>query len=132
MTNRTSKRTPQPRTRHRSAQTTYGLFALGAILLIGFILFLWLQWNLYPLWLVVSSIVAFFFFRYDKGQAQRTGAQRVPEVVLLALVLVGGVLGGATGMYMRPRHKTQKPIFVLALLAGAAIQAYSLYAFVLT
>lgn len=132
MANRTSKRTTHPSTRYRSAQTTYGLLAVGAILLLGFLIYPWLQWNLYPLWLVVSSVVAFFFFRYDKAQAQRTGARRVPEVVLLALVIAGGVLGGAAGMYMRPRHKTQKPIFMLALLAGAALHAYLLYAFVLT
>ena len=81
-------------------------------------------WKLYWLWFVAANIVAFVLYRYDKAQAQREGALRA-EVVLLALAVVGGIVG-AGGMYKRPRHKAQKLIFRAALLIGAAIQAWLL------
>ena len=115
------------RTRRRSAQTVYGLLALGALVALGGALYLWLGWGLYPLWLVVSSVVAFGFLRYDKGQAQRPDAPRVPEIVLLALIAAGGVVGGAAGMYMRPRHKTNKPLFAMTLLFALILHVYLLY-----
>jgi uncharacterized membrane protein YsdA (DUF1294 family) len=49
------------------------------------------------------------------------GATRVPEVVLLGLTWAGGVLGAAAGMYLRPRHKTQKTRFVVSLIGAALL-----------
>ena len=123
MTKRTSFR--------RSAQSTYGWLAVGALLLVGLLLYPWLGRQFYPLWLVASSLVTFGFFRYDKGQAQSPGAPRVPEFILLALMLVGGAVGGLAGMYLRPRHKTNKPGFVLTLAVGLLLHAYLLYMLVL-
>ena len=78
-------------------------------------------WNVYLGWLVVVNVTAFVLFRHDKGQAQRSGARRVPESRLLTLLLVGGFVGGGLGMMIRPRHKTRKPIFWVVLLAACVL-----------
>ncbi len=102
-----------------------------ALLVLGFLASQWLTWDLYWIWLAVVNVVTFAFFRYDKRQAQITEATRVPEVVLLALLVAGGVVGGVAGMVMRPRHKTHKPLFWMVLLGATALHAYWLYGWVL-
>ena len=123
MRNTNPKRTP----RRQSAQRIYGLVAFAVVLLLGFLVYQWLKWDLYLIWLLVVTFVTFIFYRYDKIQAQKPGAMRVPEVILLALLAIGGVLGGAAGMLVRPRHKTQKPLFWIVLGISAAIHAYLIY-----
>ena len=91
MRNTNPKRTP----RRQSAQRIYGLVAFAVVLLLGFLVYQWLKWDLYLIWLLVVTFVTFIFYRYDKIQAQKPGAMRVPEVILLALLAIGGVLGGA-------------------------------------
>jgi uncharacterized membrane protein YsdA (DUF1294 family) len=114
-------------TRRQSPYTTYSVAALIALVVLGILLYFWLEWALYWVWLIVVNVVTFAFFRFDKARAQTPDAGRVPEVVLLTLMWVGGVLGGAAGMYMRPRHKTHKPIFVITLWAALALHAYLFY-----
>ncbi len=111
----------------RSPQITYGALALGATAAISILLYLWLGWNPYWLWLLVVNVVTFIYFRYDKRQAQHEGAMRVPEVVLLLLMLIGGFIGAGIGMYMRPRHKVRKPKFVVTLVLSAILQALVLW-----
>lgn len=111
----------------RSPKITYAVIALVILAVLGGVLYQWLRWDVYWVWLLVVNVVTFAFFRFDKGQAQRSGAMRVPEVVLLGLMVAGGALGGAGGMWMRPRHKTNKPIFVLVLIVSLLIHAYWLY-----
>ena len=118
--------------RRQSAQIIYGLVALFALLVLGFLAYQWLMWDLYWIWLAVVNVVTFAFFRYDKRQAQISGATRVPEVVLLVLLLAGGVLGGVAGMLMRPRHKTHKPLFWIMLLGATALHAYLFYMWLLS
>lgn len=113
--------------RHRSPQMVYGAIALVVSAAAALFLYLWLGWSVYWLWLLAVNAVSFLFYRYDKRQAQHEGAARVPEVVLLLLSLAGGFVGAGFGMYLRPRHKVRKPIFVAALVAGAVIQAAFLY-----
>lgn len=103
------------------------MVAFVILAILGGALYQWLQWDFYWVWLLVSNVVTFAFFRFDKGQAQRIGAMRVPEVVLLGLLVAGGVLGGAGGMWLRPRHKTNKPIFLLVLIGAMLLHAYWLY-----
>jgi uncharacterized membrane protein YsdA (DUF1294 family) len=106
-----------------SPQSTFSLVALGAAGLL-LLLLVWLfNWNFYPMWMVAITVVTFFLFRYDKGRAKVEGATRVPEVVLLGLMWAGGVLGGAAGMYMQPRHKTQHTNFKVTLVLAAILHS---------
>lgn len=116
--------------RRSSPRRFYGGVALAAVVALMAILAWLVDWRLYWLWLVAANIVAFVLYRYDKAQAQREGGMRVPEIVLIALALLGGVVGATAGMYKRPRHKTQKLMFRAALFIGAAIQAWLLVALV--
>lgn len=114
---------------YRSPYSTFGLAAAGIVLVLGLLLVFWLGWNLYWAWAVVINVVTFLFFRFDKRRAAaQKGETRVPELVLLALVAVGGVLGGLAGMLMRPRHKVHKPLFWVVLVVSAALHAYLLFA----
>jgi uncharacterized membrane protein YsdA (DUF1294 family) len=106
---------------------TYGLIALAVTLGLGALLYFWLGWNPYWVWLIVVNVVTFLFFRYDKRQAGNAGATRVPEVILLGMELLGGVVGGLAGMIMPPRHKTRKPVFWIVLAIAAAIHGYLLW-----
>jgi uncharacterized membrane protein YsdA (DUF1294 family) len=80
-------------------------------------------------WIVAASALTLLVFKYDKlrAPAARSGAQRVPERVLLLLALAGGTPGALLGMYLPPRHKTSKSAFKLKLLAVVAIQIAVLY-----
>jgi uncharacterized membrane protein YsdA (DUF1294 family) len=62
------------------------------------------NWSFYVDWLIAGTITTFLVYTVDKGQARRRG-WRVPEVVLQALSLAGGVIGGWLGMLVL-RHKT--------------------------
>lgn len=75
--------------------------------------------SLYPLWLAGTGIVTFLLYGFDKMQAKRN-AGRVPEIVLHLLVLAGGFFGGWTGRFAF-RHKTRKPVFLIALILATAL-----------
>lgn len=60
-------------------------------------------------WLLGAGGATFLFFGFDKRRA-RAAAGRVPERVLQAMALFGGVAGGWAGMLLL-RHKTRKPAF---------------------
>ena len=106
---------------------TYGLIALGAVRGGRYCCYyIWLGWDVYWLWLLAVNVVTFVFYRYDKRRA-RAGWMRVPEVVLLFHSRWVASSAQDLGMYIRPRHKVKKPKFVLALVAGAVIQAGILY-----
>ena len=80
---------------------------------------------MFGLWLVLVNLVTLILYRVDKQQAQRAG-RRIPEVTLLALLAAGGVVGGLAGMLLRPRHKTHKLHFWVAILAASVLHAYLL------
>jgi uncharacterized membrane protein YsdA (DUF1294 family) len=63
----------------------------------------------YLAWLVGGSVATLLLYGADKWQAQR-GGWRVPERVLFALALAGGVAGAWAGMFLF-RHKTQHAAF---------------------
>jgi uncharacterized membrane protein YsdA (DUF1294 family) len=79
------------------------------------------QFNLdwYITWLLFWSGVAFVYYGFDKGQAGR-GGWRVPELILHALALLGGFVGGWAAM-LALRHKVRKPIFSVILLISVAL-----------
>ncbi len=84
-----------------------------------------------PLWAWVGSLSVFTFlvYKYDKARSTvaQSGRERVPEWVLLFLASLGGTPGALLGMYLPPRHKTQKGSFKLRLALAIVVQAVVLY-----
>ncbi|MEM7454475.1 MAG: DUF1294 domain-containing protein [Planctomycetota bacterium] len=60
-------------------------------------------------WIVVSSLITFVFYGWDKRQAGNKG-WRVPEKTLHTLSVMGGWPGAIAGQQFF-RHKTQKTSF---------------------
>jgi uncharacterized membrane protein YsdA (DUF1294 family) len=79
----------------------------------------------YLLWLIVSSVVAFSLYGFDKNQAKR-GKDRVPERTLHLCALVGGFMGGWLGRIIF-RHKTQKPMFAVVLIIATLAHCAALF-----
>lgn len=106
----------------------FGLLAFGLAIAAGALLLhyrpsLDLLWA----WLIAINVVSFLTYGYDKRIAgsERT---RVPETILLALVLLGGTVGALLGMLLF-RHKTRKwrfqiKFWLMFLLQFALFVAY--------
>jgi uncharacterized membrane protein YsdA (DUF1294 family) len=82
-------------------------------------------WNFYPVWLLVTSLITFLVYGFDKAQSKHNGS-RVPESVLHLLALVGGFPGGWAGRIVF-HHKTQKVSFTLVLLISTALHIGLVY-----
>jgi uncharacterized membrane protein YsdA (DUF1294 family) len=67
------------------------------------------------------GLLGFTLYGWDKRQAKRSG-QRVPELRLHGLALLGGFAGAWLGMLVF-RHKTQKPVFRVVLVLAALLHA---------
>lgn len=90
-------------------------FALSLLLAIALWKLLGLSWRWMPwlgAWLFAVNLTTFAYYGFDKFQARREGAGRIPEIVLHALALTGGSVGAVLGMRLF-RHKTVKPGFRL-------------------
>jgi uncharacterized membrane protein YsdA (DUF1294 family) len=111
----------------RSAYTRYGGIAIALLLLLTWAFLVWWGWSFYWVWMVAINAVTFWFFRLDKVRAAEWGQMRVPEIVLLLMMIGGGVIGGLGGMLVRPRHKVRKPRFWLVLAVSALLHAYLLF-----
>jgi uncharacterized membrane protein YsdA (DUF1294 family) len=107
-----------------ASQLTFFLVAGGLGLVSYYLLSQMVAWKPLYLWLAAWSFVGFGFYGWDKSQSQR-GAWRVPENVLHALALAGGVLGCWVGMFLF-RHKTQKSEFKLVLIVATLIWGFVL------
>ncbi len=105
----------------RSPRSAYGLVALVIGLVVWAALFYAFRLNAYVTWLLAWGLTAFGFYGFDKVQAQASG-WRVPEVVLMALALLGSAIGALLGMLVF-RHKTLHGRFWLAVAAGLVLQA---------
>ena len=78
------------------------------------------QLLLAPALLVVLNLVTWASYRWDKRQAGRTGARRIPERPLLALAWLGGWIGALVAVYgHRRRHKARKLSFLIPLWLAA-------------
>jgi uncharacterized membrane protein YsdA (DUF1294 family) len=71
---------------------------------------------LHTAWMLACSLLTFLLYALDKRKAA-TGAWRIPERTLHLLALLGGFAGGFAGRALF-RHKTQKPIFLVVLVAA--------------
>ena len=98
-----------PKAKHKSPFRLYGIIA--ALLSIGGSIALYIgpSWSPLVSWLVSVNVVTFLFYGFDKMRAQG-GGLRVPENVLHGLVLLGGCVGGLSGMFLF-HHKTRKGSF---------------------
>ena len=85
-------------------------------------LFYYISMPLYLLWYLSLTFVAFGLFGFDKMQAKRENAGRVPEITLHGVALAGGFLGILAGRSFF-RHKTQKPVFLVIPLLGLFLHA---------
>lgn len=107
-------------------------YAIGAVILgIGIFvaLMLWGKINWYVAWLIGWSVALFALYGIDKTQSKLHN-WRVPEIVLHALALIGGFVGGWLGMFLF-HHKTNKPVFKLVLAIATILGIVLFYYFVL-
>lgn len=77
-------------------------------------------YSIIPLYLIIINASAFLLMLIDKQKARR-GAWRIPEVTLLASVILGGSVGALAGMYCF-RHKTRHVKFSLGIPLILAVQ----------
>jgi len=77
--------------------------------------------------IIGMNVIAFVFYGYDKRQAIRN-RQRVPEVILHLLALLGGTPGALLGQLVF-RHKTKKIRFRIIFLAIVLLQAGAGYCY---
>ncbi|SBT17024.1 hypothetical protein MGA5115_01112 [Marinomonas gallaica] len=81
------------------------------------------------MWLLISFAVSQNVFLmpllywYDKRQSKQRNKERIPELVLHILALLGGGLGALYGQ-THFRHKTQKPMFKATAWLGIIIIGY--------
>jgi len=102
----------------------YKSFSLvTAILLASTGIALWHFTNIHPLWiyLISISLITFLFYGYDKFQA-RNNRQRIPEMILHLLALIGGSPGALLGQVLF-RHKTKKYRFLIVFVMIMILQA---------
>jgi uncharacterized membrane protein YsdA (DUF1294 family) len=98
--------------------------AVTGSLIAGGVAFVALWWAGIPVllaWMAGWSIPTFAMYAIDKRQAAG-GGWRVPEALLHGLALIGGVIGAWLGRLLF-RHKTQKPVFLVVLVAASILWA---------
>ena len=101
-----------------------------AILLASTGIALWHFTNIHPLWiyLISISLITFLLYAYDKFQA-RNNRQRIPEMILHLLALIGGSPGALVGQ-MIFRHKTKKYRFLIVFVMIVILQIVLIIAWV--
>ncbi len=110
---------------YNSPYAYYGGIAAALGLVAYFALYRATDWNPYGAWVAAWSGVTLLFYGYDKWQAV-SGGRRVPKLVLHALALAGGFLGGWAGMLVF-RHKVRQGEFWLALILATLLHAALVY-----
>lgn len=102
-----SSRRMRPETYHGGLSLLLVLLGASGLFLVLRLPYTW--YHLLASWLLAVNAVTFAYYGHDKASA-RAGRRRVPEVVLHALVFLGGTLGGYCAMRLF-RHKTIKGSF---------------------
>ena len=82
-------------------------------------------------WLVLTNVVAFLLFAWDKFKSGGPGGNRISEFNLAAIGAVGGWPGGLLAMLLF-RHKTAKFSFKLKYALAFVVWAGLVYAAVLS
>ena len=72
------------------------------------------------IYLILINLALFLTMAADKSRAKRD-KRRVPEATLFLLALIGGSIGGISGMYSF-RHKTRHMSFVIGFPLILALQ----------
>ena len=76
-------------------------------------------------YLLAINLGTLLIYRYDKYASRREGAQRVPNLLLAALAVVGGSLGALFGIYLelfpRESHKTGRGYWWLRLIVAFSL-----------
>jgi uncharacterized membrane protein YsdA (DUF1294 family) len=93
--------------------------AIVAGLAVFALLWLGLRWSPFLAWLAGWSVPTFALYGIDKRQARADG-WRIPEALLHAMALIGGVIGAWAGRLVF-RHKTRKPVFLVVLVIASLI-----------
>lgn len=127
MRKRNSRAHHQKRDRHNHLDA-YPFFICAALLLFffTFLLIRDLSWQINFASLVVAiNIVSFILFGHDKNAA-KSGASRVPELLLICLALLGGAGGILLGMKLF-HHKTRKSGWVFLVTVLLIVQLLALF-----
>lgn len=74
---------------------------------------------------IVINVVALIMYGIDK-LAAKLGVRRIPEIILLNISLLGGMLGAMLGMVIF-RHKIRKRVFVLGNIACLLLYGFFVY-----
>jgi uncharacterized membrane protein YsdA (DUF1294 family) len=114
----------QRQSRRKRRVSPYRKFALlyalaGGVVIIALEVLLRGHW--YLDWLLGWSAITFLVYGWDKRQAIRHG-ERVPELVLHGLALIGGVVGAWAGRGVF-HHKTLRRDFTVVLIAATFLHA---------
>jgi uncharacterized membrane protein YsdA (DUF1294 family) len=105
----------------------------GVAIAIGIIVFvlgvLLTSLSYYLVWLAAFSLSTFILYGLDKTDAKFKGSKnRVPELLLHFLALLGGFVGGWAGMVLF-WHKVRKPIFWLVLGVSTLLHVFGVSRF---
>ncbi len=110
------------RSRYVSPLEFYGLASITMVIIVAFLLHR--RYSLDPLeaWLITTNVMTVLFLGYDKLLAWGE-RQRIPEKILLGLILVGGSPGGLAGMLIF-WHKIKKSSFQRIFWAIVILQIF--------
>jgi len=110
--------------RRRPYHTTAVIGGVVATLVLFIALILLTDWPALLVWLAAVNLTTFAMFGIDKASA-KAGGPRIPEIVLHAFTLLGGVLGQLGGRLLF-NHKTnfgRHPAFTVILVVSAILWA---------
>lgn len=103
------------------------IFAAVPSLAVGYFVAIPLKQEYYVAWVCALSLCTFLVYGWDKLAAVKTW-RRTPEASLHALAFAGGWIGAIAGRSIF-RHKTQKAIFTVLIIAAASMHAGAVWFF---